>query len=242
MAATNPSNPQIRIAFRPGAAGPVGVARSSRELAIEELARTSDLGRWGWAVLGIGAMHLAASVWLQSLMWAGDRTPWKYVATWFGEVAAVMLIMRLAAGPRWLRAPGMAGVVIRVWITYLILAFSMASSSHLSGSPFEWYRPGWTTLGSFGFATMAWLVDLRFLVFAFQMYFTGLLMLRFPGNGFLIHGLSWGLALGVLGLVLERRRAQRAAEGAWADGPDRTSGSFPAEVPCIGQSKIRRSC
>jgi hypothetical protein len=202
----NPSDPKVRIVLRPDAR-PLAASRSSREIGLDEVAGTAARDRWGRAVLLIGLLHLVASAWLQGLMWAGDSTPWKYVATWFGEVGGVVLIMRAVAGPRWLGAPGMAGVVIRVWVTYLILAFSMASSSHLSGSAFEWYRPGWTTLGSFGFATMAWLIDLRFLVFAFQMYFTGLLMLRFPGSGFLIHGLSWCLALTVVGLALPRRRA-----------------------------------
>jgi hypothetical protein len=204
----NPLNPTVRIAFRPDLQPPAPPGRSTRKLWMEELARASARGRWGRAVLLIGAMHLAASYGLQTLMWAGDRTPWKYVVTWFGEVGGVVLIMRLFAGRSWFAGPPMAGVVIRVWATYLILAFSMASSSHLSGSPVEWYRPAWTTLGSFGFATMAWLVDLRFLVFAFQMYFTGLLMLRFPGHGFLIHGLSWCLALSVIGGALERQRSR----------------------------------
>lgn len=203
----NPSDPKVRILLRAGS-HMLGPVRTSRELGREELTRTALRDRWGPAILAMGWLHLAASLGLHGLMNAGDRTPWKYVATWFGEVAALAVIMRVAAGRRWYQTPAMAGVVLRVWVTYLILAFSMASTSHLSGSAFEWYRTAWTTLGSFGFATMAWLIDLRFLVFAFQMYFTGLLTLRFPQTSFLIHGVSWWLALTVIGLALPRRPAR----------------------------------
>lgn len=200
----NPPESKVRIRVRPGTGLPEPL-RTSREVGLEELARTADRDRWGLAILAFGWMHLAASLWLQTLMWRGDRTEWKYVATWCGEVAGVFLIMRLVAGRGWFRVPPLPGVVIRVWITYLILAFSMASTSHLSGGTYEWYRTAWATIASFGFATMAWLVDLRFLFFAFQMYFMGLLIVRFPYNAFLTHGLSWCLALSVIGISLVRR-------------------------------------
>ena len=89
----NPSDPKIRIIGRNGRnlAAPPPV-RNSRELGLEELARTATRDRWGPAIAAIGVLHLAASVWLQSLMWAGDRTPWKYVGTWFGEVAGVIAV------------------------------------------------------------------------------------------------------------------------------------------------------
>jgi hypothetical protein len=55
---------------------------------------------------------------------------------------------------------------------------------------------------------MAWLADLRFLLIAVQMYATGMLMLQWPEWGFLIHGVSWCLALSVVGVLLERRRTR----------------------------------
>ena len=72
---------------------------------------------------------------------------------------------------------------------------------------------------------MAWLLSLWFLVPAFQMYFTGLLIASHPELSYLIHGISWWAALQGIGWVLERRRARRmaalaaSAEDGFASGP-----------------------
>jgi hypothetical protein len=95
-------------------------------------------------------------------------------------------------------------VVVRVWATYLILAFNAATMNSLMGWSADWFKPSWATLATFGFATMAWLFGLRFLIPAVQMYFTGLLMVQFPHYQYLIFGLSWWLALQAIGLVLRR--------------------------------------
>jgi hypothetical protein len=42
------------------------------------------------------------------------------------------------------------------------------------------------------------------------MYFTGLLMVRFPGQNYTIYGLSWWVAFQGIGWVLERRRGRQA--------------------------------
>jgi hypothetical protein len=204
----NPPNPRVRIVLRPDFRPPVPEPRSSGEIWRAELGRTAARDRWGLATIAIGWLHLACFAALQGAYASGDRTPWHYVAAWAAEVLGVAALMRLIAGPRWSRSSPAAGVVVRVWVTYLILAFNLASMNHLSGDPIDWYRPAWTTLGSFGFATMAWLADLRFLLAAVQMYATGMLILRWPEWGFLIHGASWCLALSVIGGALRRRRAR----------------------------------
>ena len=67
-------------------------------------------------------------------------------------------------------------------------------------------------MSSFGFATMSWLVDLRFLICAFQMYGTAQLMIQFPSQGYAIFGVSWFVALQIIGLILERRRVRHFPE------------------------------
>jgi hypothetical protein len=210
----NPPNPRVRIILRPDVRLPSPAEpRPSREIWRAELDRTAARDRWGLAIGAIGWLHLACFAALQAAFTSGDRTPWHYVAAWFAEILAIVAVMWAVAGRNWSRSTPMAGVVVRVWVTYLILAFNVASMNHLSGDPMDWYRPVWTTLGSFGFATMAWLADLRFLLVAVQMYATGMLMLQYPAWGFLIHGASWCLALSLVGVLLHRRRLRWLAEG-----------------------------
>jgi hypothetical protein len=64
------------------------------------------------------------------------------------------------------------------------------------------------TLSTFLFAALAWLFTPKFLIPAVQMYFTALLMARFPGWNNLIYGLSWWVAL--MGTAQVVRRRERA--------------------------------
>src|SRR5437588_307481 len=65
---------------------------------------------------------------------------------------------------------------------------------------------------------VAWLFTPRLFILAVQMYFTALLMVRFPDQENLIYGVSWWLAL--LAIAWRIRRRERPAR-------PRTSG-FPA--------------
>jgi hypothetical protein len=112
---------------------------------------------------------------------------------------------RLVAGPGWYRAAPAAGLIVRIWVTFFILALSMLSLNNLTGWETPWFKLGWATLSSFGFAMLAWLIDLRFLLLAVQMWLTGLLMLRFPHVSYLIYGISWWMLLEGMGIWLERR-------------------------------------
>jgi hypothetical protein len=180
--------------------------RGGKPVLLAELGRVAVRDRWGRALMAVGWVHLGFFLICQALYTLGDRTDWHSVALWILEVLSVVGVVRLAAGPGWLRSTPMAGVVARVWGTYLILAFNVATMNTLTGWTLDWFKPVWCTLGSFGFATMAWLFNPWFLVPAFQMYFTGLLMIRFPAWNYLIHGLSWWLALNAIGTLLEWRR------------------------------------
>jgi len=171
--------------------------------------RGSALRRpWGYAVMAVGGVHLAFFLVCQTLFSAGVRAAWPWLLLWGSEVVAVFAAFRLVAGRDWLRDSPAVGLIARVWITFLILSFNVVSLNSLTGWSVDWFKPVWCTLASFGFATMAWLFGPRFLIPAFQMYFTGLLMVRFPAWNYLIHGLSWCVALQAIGWDLTRRRAR----------------------------------
>jgi hypothetical protein len=175
---------------------------------VDDLRRVAARDRWGLALMAVGWVHLGFFLVNQLLFSWDDPSDAHFVGLWVLEVAAVVGTIRLVAGRGWHRASPLAGIVVRVWATFLILSFSVATLNSLTGGTIDWFKLAWCTLSSFGFATMAWLLSPWFLVPAFQMYFTGLLTVVHPGLSYLIHGASWCLALQAIGLVLERRRAR----------------------------------
>ena len=179
---------------------------------------------WGRAVMAVGGVHLAFFVVCQTIYSAGVRVEWPSILLWSSEVGAVLGTIRLVAGRGWLRDAPSIGLIVRVWVTFLILSFNAASFNTLTGWSVDWFKTVWCTLSSFGFATMAWLFGLRYLIPAFQMYFTGLLIVRFPQWAYLIHGLSWCLALQWIGWDLIRRRA-RLLQRAGANYPPTRAGA-----------------
>lgn len=175
------------------------------------LAELRDAGSrrpWGPALMAIGGVHLSSMLICQTLYSNRISAPWAFIILWTLELATVLGVMRAIAGRNWIRESPAVGLIARVWITFLILSFNVVSLNNLTGFSIDWFKPVWCSLASFGFATMAWLFGSRFLVPAFQMYFTGLLIYRFPQWGYLIHGLSWCVALQYLGNDLIRRRAR----------------------------------
>lgn len=163
---------------------------------------------WGPSLMAIGAVHLGFFLVCQAVYTSGVRSEWVSLSLWGSELLAVMTTLRLVAGRGWLHDSPAIGLIFRVWVTFLILSFNVSMLNTLTGWSVDWFKLVWCTLASFGFATMAWLFGGRFLVPAFQMYFTGLIMARFPRWAYLIHGLSWCATLQFIGLDLTRRRSR----------------------------------
>ncbi len=181
--------------------------RSPSGLAAEvaELGRVAVRDRWGLALVAVGWFHLAVFLVCQILFWKGDRSPAHFLPLWAVDLAAAVLILKRSLGSRsGHQARGLLAVVARVWVTYFILCFTSVSVNKLTGMDHEWFKISWASLATFGFAMMAWLFHLGFLIPAVQMSLTGLLIARFPSEAYWIFGLSWCLALNGLGLILER--------------------------------------
>ena len=170
--------------------------------------------RWGRSLAGVGWVHLAFFLACQWLYSRGDRAPSHFMPLWGLDLALGALIVRKSLpGPDSGPTPTLFGVLARIWITFLILTFSVASLNSLIGFQTDWFKAIWAILSTFGFATMAWLLHLKFLIPAVQMSLTALLIARFPAFAYGLYGLSWCLALNLVGWSLERRRllASRAA-------------------------------
>src|SRR4051812_7942663 len=134
----------------------------------------------GTALGVVGWVHFAYFLGLQGLVSSSDYTRWHYPLARAAGGGGLLAPVPPLSGPVWWRPGPLAGVIVRVWATFLILAFGAATLQNLSGWENDWFKPTWCSLASFGFATMAWLLDLRFLILAAQMYGTGSLMVLYP--------------------------------------------------------------
>lgn len=199
---------------------PYGLPHDWKTPLMDDLCDQAIRRPWGPALMVVGVVHLGFFLVCQTFYTAGIRFPAVSPSLWAAELFAVLAALRKVAGRGWAHESPAVGLILRVWITFLILSFSAASLNSLTGLSHDWFKIVWCTLSSFGFATMAWLFGLRFLVPAFQMYFTALLIVRFPQWAYLIHGVSWCVALQYVGLDLARRRAKLfSARSTQADIP-----------------------
>jgi hypothetical protein len=179
----------------------------------EELDRTivHGNGRWSRALMAVAWIHLLAFVACHALHRPGRESDPRHILVWFTELVAVFLAMRAFAGKGWFWSPPVIHLIGRLWLTLLILSFSLSTLNATIGWETLWFKAAWGTLGSFFFATLAWLITPRFLILAVQMYFTALLMARFMDWNNLIFGISWWLAL--MGIAWTVRRREREGAG-----------------------------
>ena len=178
-----------------------------------EIQQTVIRRRLGLALIAVGWLHLGLFVVCQVIVDPAVASDLRHAGLWIVDLLGSVAILRLVCGAGWYRDSPAAVLVSRVWGTFLILAFSLAILNVLSGWSHDWFKPPWATISSFSFAMMAWMFDVRFLLLAFQMYVTGLLMITFPKSNYLIFGVSWWLALQMLGIVLWRIALRATAQG-----------------------------
>lgn len=173
---------------------------------VAELDRVAIRDRWGLALMLLGWNHLAVFLTCHVIYVMGDRQNIHYLGLWGLEFATNVWIIRRVAGSGWLHTTPLAGVIARIWATFLILSFNLATLNSLTGFSIEWFKLGWTSLSTFGFAATAYLASLWYFVPAVQMYFTGLVIFLKPDWAYLIYGVSWWAAFQGIGLTLEVKR------------------------------------
>jgi len=176
----------------------------------EEIDRTvvEGNGRWSRAVMAVAWIHLLAFVVCHTLHSPGRESDPRHILVWFIELVTVFVAMRIFAGKGWFWSPPAIHLVGRLWLTLLILSFSLSTLNATIGWETLWFKAAWGTLSSFFFATLAWLITPRFLILAVQMYFTALLMARFMDWNNLIYGVSWWLALMEIAWTVRRRERE----------------------------------
>jgi hypothetical protein len=165
-------------------------------------------GRWSRALMAVACIHLLAFVICHTLDSPRNASDPRHILVWFIELVAVFVAMRIFAGKGWFWSPQAIHLIGRMWLTLLILSFSLSTLNATIGWETLWFKAAWGTLSSFFFATLAWLITYRFLFFAFQMYFTALLMARFMDWNNIIYGVSWWLALMVIAWRVRKRERE----------------------------------
>ncbi len=168
-------------------------------------------GRWSRALIAVAWIHLITFVACQLLHDPVVERDVRHLALWIIELAVVIITMRHVAGLGWFWSSPAVNVIARLWVTFLILSFNVATLNALTGWESLWFKASWGTLSTFLFAALAWLFTPKFLIPAAQMYFTALLMARFPDWNNLIYGVSWWLALMGTAFIVRKRERSAAA-------------------------------
>lgn len=184
-------------------------------LALDAVARR---GRWDVALVWIGAIHFGFCLVLHQMHIARHPIYWHFLALWFVDFASTFVVMRRVAGKGWAWGTPLAGIVLRVWITFGILAFNVAALNVMTGPAVDWFKLAWATLSAFVFMVMAYLISSWFFGLAVQMYFTGLLMVRFPTVQYPIFGASWLLCLLWTALFLRWRWSGTGGSASESEG------------------------
>lgn len=166
-------------------------------------------GRWSRTLMAVAWIHLCTFLACQFLHDPLVERDVRHLVLWIVELVVVIMTMRRIAGLGWFWSSPAINVIARLWVTFLILSFNVATLNALTGWESLWFKASWGTLSTFLFAALAWLFTPKFLIPAVQMYFTALLMVRFPDWNNLIYGVSWWLAL--LGTALTVRNREHSA-------------------------------
>ena len=174
----------------------------------DQLTRLARRRRWGLSLVLVGWLHLLAFL-LCDYLTVGlryDEAP-GYLAIWIVELCGMGLIFRLCGGPRSAElSPPLARLVVRVWVSYFLLAFNLCSMNALGGHRMFELFPAMASLASFAFLVMTFTVHRRFFAAVLVMFPAGLLMAAFLPHSYLIFALAWWLVLNGVGLTLLRGR------------------------------------
>ena len=100
--------------------------------------------------------------------------------------------------------------MVRVWISYFLLAFNLGTMNTLRGSAMFELFPAMASLASFAFLVMTFAVNRWFFAAVLVMFASGLLMAANLLHSYLIFGLAWWLVLEGIGLRSMRDKNPRS--------------------------------
>jgi hypothetical protein len=184
-------------------------AELASSVQIEELQHLAREGNWGRSLILVGWLHLLAfslCYYLTVVQEYHDAPG--YLVIWVSELVGVGLILRLSSGPRRSARPSpLYRFIVRVWISYFVLAFNLCSMNTLRGHKLFELFPAMASLASFAFLVMTFAVSRRFFAAVLVMFACGLLMSAYLLHAYLIFALGWWLVLNGIGLRLWQDRS-----------------------------------
>jgi hypothetical protein len=170
-----------------------------------ELGRLARQRRWGLSLILLGWLHLFAFglCYYLTIVCSYHQSS-GYLAIWVAELLGMALIFRLCGGPRPadLPVPPLERFIVRVWISYFLLAFNLGTMNTLRGHALFELFPAMASLGSFAFLVMSFGVHRDFFGAVVVLFVSGLLMAAYLLHAYLIFALGWWLILNRIGLRL----------------------------------------
>jgi len=168
---------------------------------------------WPESLAWIGLIHLIACLICHWLYRYVTIAPLPYLATWAAQFFANALVLRKRLGRGWIRSHPLVGLLTRVWITFLIISFSVTSYSEISAdqaNAFNWFKPAWASLSCFAWAVTAWIVNPWFVLAAVWTWAMGWAMVYRIADAYLIYGVGWAVLLWIVAAILIRQRKKLA--------------------------------
>lgn len=171
----------------------------------EDLFRVLEDRRWGYALMTVGWIHLLVFLVCQPLYVPDGSRTLVFLGLWLAELFAILIAMRFWLGKNWKNRCTIVNLTFKIWVTFLILSFNVASMNTLMGWQSDWFKAVWATLSTFVMMMLTFLISPWFFAGAVWMYFTGLAMVKLPDWNYVIYGLSWWAAFQAGGVAILRR-------------------------------------
>lgn len=169
---------------------------------------------WPRLLALIGLYHLIACLLCHAIYSTGNLAAMPYLTIWGIQLGLNILTLRRALGKGWSRRNPISAILVRVWLTFLIISFSVTSYSEMSAAQaqsFNWFKPAWASLSCFAWAVTAWLVNPWFVMAAVWTWGMGWLMIYRIHDAYLIYGIGWCLLLWIIAWIIHRIGASRKA-------------------------------
>jgi hypothetical protein len=191
----------------------------------QDLLKVALQRRWGQSLIILGWLHLAAFSICWYLTWFKDfHEAGPYLTIWISEMIGIWIIFRSVGGARSGRpaVKPLERFIVKLWITYFILAFNLASMNTLRGHFMFEFFPAYASLGSFAFLVMSFVVHRDFFWPVPILFGSGLLMAANLYHAFLIFALSWWLILNGIGLRILKAGIKKSP-----DNPPASANTLP---------------
>lgn len=165
----------------------------------------------------IGLYHLISCLICHSLYRSGNLDALPYLIIWSIQLAMNLATLRMTLGYGWSHQNPLFAILVRVWLTFLIISFSVTSYSEISAdqaNSFNWFKPAWASLSSFAWAVTAWLVSPRFIWAAVWTWTMGWLMIFQIHDAYLIYGVGWSSLLWIIAYLIHKQKFRTSTKKA----------------------------